>query len=392
MIDILENNINNFDINNKNSNTIICSIDQLEESYIFSSLTPLQKSTIHLNVKIFSDKDIEKFIFFEYANDFKSVNLIISSNFDLSKIACKKLEQIININSVLKYTEDNKIKGCSFKNYFLTSAINNNSDTHLLLSNETIETLNNNSQRNNDNILFYDISSLSKELLEFLKFKNFNLVSIKLDSEKTLTFELHLLYTIFERIDNYTTSLNINIENTLKFNIIYKKLLKDIDTDYKNYMRIKNENLNTENKFYYLYNDLSFSGYHYIMYQTLKNHDINTNLILGKIRRTNTPTYFLQVNFDKYWFNCDIVWNHSHLENEEFLKSDKEFFKTHYTNCRTIEKCTISFKKFNRKYKLLNLIKNKILVIFRKNDKEFLQLPAPTSSFNKKNNSIFENL
>ena len=32
-----------------------------------------------------------------------------------------------------------------------------------------------------------------------------------------------------------------------------------------------------------LYNDLLFSGYHYILFQTLKNLNINTNMIFVKL-------------------------------------------------------------------------------------------------------------
>ena len=187
MIDFLENNIDKFDIKNKNSNTIICDINQLSNSNIFNTLSPLEKSIIHLNVKIYCDKDIEKFIYFEQGNDFKSINLIINSDFDLSKTACQKLGNIIPINSILKYTEDNKIKGCSFKNYYLTTATNNNSDTHLLLSNETSEILKNNSKRENNQMIFNNIHTISKELIDFLIYKKIDNIYLKIDFSNSNT-------------------------------------------------------------------------------------------------------------------------------------------------------------------------------------------------------------
>lgn len=392
MIDILENNIDKFDIKNKNSNTIICDINQLSNSHVFITLSPLEKSTIHLNVKIYCDKDIEKFIYFEQGNDFKSINLIINSDFDLSKTACQKLERIIPINSVLKYTEDNKIKGCSFKNYYLTTAINNNSDTHLLLSNETLEILKNNSKKENNQMIFNNIHTISKELVDFLLHKKIDNIYLKIDSDHSNTminFKTYLLYTIFERINNYTSSININIDNTLKFDIIYKKVLKDLNNDYENFIK----NQNTENEFYYLYDELYFSAYHFIMYQTLKNHNINSKLVLGKLLANNTKTYYLQVNLDKYWFNLDIVWNHKFLKDDMILRNDKEFFKTHSTDNKNIEKCNISYKKFTNKFKFFKLIKNKFTILFRKNNKDILGLPpAPNAHLKNNHNSIFENI
>ena len=189
-----------------------------------------------------------------------------------------------------------------------------------------------------------------------------------------------MLYTIFERINTYTNSININIDNTLKFDIIYKKVLKDLNNDYENL--IKNQNL---------YDELCFSAYHFIMHQTLKNHNINSKLIQGKILANNTDTYYLQVNLDKYWFNLDIVWNHKFLKDDMILRNDKDFLKTHSTNNKNVEKCTISYKKFTNKFKIFKLIKNKFTILFRKNNKDILGLPpAPNTHLKSNHNSIFE--
>jgi len=262
----------------------------------------------------------------------------------------------------------------------------------LLLSNETLEILKNNSKKENNLIIFNNIHTISKELIDFLIHKQIENIYFKIDSNTMLNFKTHLLYPIFERISNYTNSININIDNTLKFDIIYKKVLKNLNDDYNNSLITKNENLDIENKFYYLYDDLCFSGYHFILYQTLKNHNINSKLIQGKSLITNAETYYLQINIDKYWFNLDIVWNHKFLKDDMTLKNDKEFFKTHSTNSKQTEKCSISYKKFSNKFKFFKLLKNKFSILFRKNNKEILGLPPAGNPQIKNNpNSIFEN-
>lgn len=393
MIDIFKNNLNNFDINNKTNNTIICNANEIENSHILNSLSPIQKSTIHLNIKVSCDKDIENFIYLEQDCNYKSINLILNSNFDLSKTACQKLSNLINLNSILKYNDDNKFKGYSFKNYCIASTTLNNHDTTQLLSDDTLYTLKNFSKKENGHITFFNIINLSKEILNFFKEKNYDKIYINVNPDTTLDFNIDLLYTIFERINNYTNSINLNIENTLKFNIIYNKVLDDINNDF-------------ENKDYNLYNDLFFSGYHFILYQTLRNLNINANLIPCKILGANADTvlkysktldqnidtYYIQLNFDKYWFNLDIVWNYNYLKDDPILKNDKEFFKTHYTECKEIEKCTITYKKFYKRYKLFKTIKNKFLLILGKNKKELLGLPAPNAQCSNNNNSIFQHL
>lgn len=378
MTDIFKNNLNEFDINNKTSNTIICNANEIENSDILNSISPIQKKAIHLNVKIYCDKEIENFIYLEQDSNYKSINLILSPNFNLSKTACQKLASLVNLNSVLKYNEDNKFKGCSFKNYCITTAVLSNPDTLQLLSDDTLYTLKNFSKKENEHIIFYNINNLSKEVLNFLKEKKYDEIYIKITSNTIINFNINLLYTIFERINNYTNSINLNLENTLKFNIIYKKILNDISNDY--------ENINNN-----LYNDLLFSGYHFILYQTLKNLNINANLILGKNLKQDTNTYYVQLNFDKYWFNLDIIWNYNYLNDDNILKNDKEFFKTHSTECKEIEKCSITYKKFYKRYNFFRIIKNKFLLILGKNKKEYLGLPAPSGQSNN-TTSIFQNL
>ena len=239
MIDILKNNLSNFNINT--DNTIVCNASELETSSVLNSLLPEEKSNLHLNVKVNSDKDIEHFLYVEQNGSYKSINIIIDSSFNLSKFACQKLEIIANINSVLKYTDDNKIKGCSFKNYFLTNAILKNSDTDLLLSNESLLILKNFSKKENDIIIFQNTNTIPKEILDFFRDKK---IIFEISPTTTLNFDNNLLRIVFERIDNYTNSININIEINLKFEIIYRKILGDIINDFENF---KN-----------LYNDLSF--------------------------------------------------------------------------------------------------------------------------------------
>ena len=373
MIDILKNNLSNFNINS--DNTIICDASEVENSPILSSISSEEKKNIHLNVKVYSDKDIEHFIYIEQDGNYKSINLIINSSFNLSKFACQKLESISNINSVLRYTDDNKIKGCSFKNYFLTTAINKNSDTDLLLSNENLFFLKNFSKKENDTIIFQNTNNIPKEVLDF--FKNRKII-FEISPNIILNFNNDLLCIIFERVNNYTNSININIETTLKFNIVYRKVLDDIINDFENF---KN-----------LFNDLSYIGYHFILYQTLKNLNINVNLILGKLLESNTNTYYLQVNLDKYWFNLDIIFNYSNsVENNFILQNDKEFFKTHFTEEQGLEKCKHSYKKFYKKYTFFRMIKNKFFILVGKNKKDVLGLPAPDTSKNNKN-SIFQDI
>ena len=373
MIDILKNNLSNFNINS--DNTIICDASEIKNSPILSSISSEEKKNIHLNVKVYSDKDIEHFLYIEQDGNYKSINIIINSNFNLSKFACQKLEIIANINSVLKYTDDNKIKGCSFKNYFLTTAINKNSDTDLLLSNENLLFLKNFSKKENDTIIFQNTNNIPKEILDF--FKNRKII-FEISPNIILNFNNDLLCIVFERVNNYTNSINVNIETTLKFNIIYRKVLDDIINDFENF---KN-----------LFNDLSYIGYHFILYQTLKNLNINVNLILGKLLESNTNTYYLQVNLDKYWFNLDIVFNYSNsIENNFILQNDKEFFKTHSTEEKELEKCKHSYKKFYKKYTFFKMIKNKFFILVGKNKKDVLGLPAPDTSKNNKN-SIFQDI
>lgn len=390
MIDIFKNNLNEFDINNKSNNTIICNANELEYSYVLNSLSPIQKSNIHLNIKIHSDKDIENFIFLEQDCHYKSINIILDYNFNLSKTACKKLETLVNLNSVFKSNNDNKFKGCSFKNYYITTAIPSNSDTSQLLSNDSLYILKNFSKKENNYILFYDIKILSKEIIDFLNEKNYDKVYIKINSNIILNFKINLLYTIFERINNYTNSININIENNIKFNIIFKKILNDIKCDFDMYNNnfynnpVFSDNINS------LYNDLLFSGYHYILFQTLKNLNINTNMIFCKTLDNNKDTYYIQVLLDKYWFNSDIIWSYNHLNDSVFLKSDKEFFETHSTdyNDVVVEKCPIEYKKFYKKYNFFRIIKNKLALIFSSNKNKTLALPEPSLQVN--NNSIFQ--
>ena len=83
MIDILKNNLNNFNI--LNDNTIICDAFELEKSCILNTLSPEEKNNIHLNVKVYSDKDIEHFLYVDQIGNFKSINIIINPNFNLSK-------------------------------------------------------------------------------------------------------------------------------------------------------------------------------------------------------------------------------------------------------------------------------------------------------------------
>ena len=372
MIDILKNNLCNFNINT--DNTIVCNAFEIEESSILNSLSPEEKSNIHLNVKVYSDKDIEHFLYIEQNGNYKSINIIINSNFNLSKFACQKLELVANINSVLKYTDDNKIKGCSFKNYFLTNAINKNNDTDLLLSNESLSFLKNFSKKNNDKIIIQNTNNIPKEIFDFFKNKK---IIFEITPNITLDFNNDLLSIVFERISNYTDSININIENTLKFNIIYRKVFDDIINDYENF---KN-----------LYNDLSFLGYHFILYQTLKNLNINSKLILGKMLENNTGTYYIQINLDKYWFNLDIIWNYNNKNDDSVLQTDKEFFKTHSTEETEVEKCNHSYKKFYKKYTFFKTLKNKFFTLIGKNKKNVLGLPAPNTPKDNKN-SIFQDM
>ena len=373
MIDILKNNLSNFNINT--DNTIVCNASELETSSILNSLLPEEKSNLHLNVKVNSDKDIEHFLYVEQNGSYKSINIIIDSSFNLSKFACQKLEIIANINSVLKYTDDNKIKGCSFKNYFLTNAILKNSDTDLLLSNESLLILKNFSKKENDIIIFQNTNTIPKEILDFFRDKK---IIFEISPTTTLNFDNNLLRIVFERIDNYTNSININIEINLKFEIIYRKILGDIINDFENF---KN-----------LYNDLSFIGYHFILYQTFKNLNINANLILGKLLDNDNATYYLQVNLDKYWFNLDIIWNFTNnIDNNFILQTDKEFYKTHSTEEKELQKCNHSYKKFYKKYTFFKMIKNKFFILIGKNKRDVLGLPAPDTSENNKS-SIFQDM
>lgn len=373
MMDILKNNLSNFNINT--DNTIICNASDLETSSVLNSLLPEKKSNLHLNVKVNSDKDIEHFLYIEQNGSYKSINIIIDSNFNLSKFACHKLEIITNINSVLKYTDDNKIKGCSFKNYFLTNAINKNDDTDLLLSNEALSFLKNFSKKDNDTIIFQNTNNIPKEIFDF--FKNRKII-FEISPIATLNFNNDLLRMVFERISNYTDSININIENNLKFEITYRKVLNDIINDFGSF---KN-----------LYNDLSIIGYNFILYQTLRNLNINANLILGKLLENDTTTYYLQINLDKYWFNLDIIWNFTNnVDNNFILQTDKEFFKTHSTDGKELQKCNHSYKKFYKKYTFFKMIKNKFFILIGKNKKDVLGLPAPDTSKNNKN-SIFQDM
>lgn len=373
MIDILKNNLSNFNINT--DNTIVCNASELETSSVLNSLLPEEKSNLHLNVKVNSDKDIEHFLYVEQNGSYKSINIIIDSSFNLSKFACQKLEIIANINSVLKYTDDNKIKGCSFKNYFLTNAILKNSDTDLLLSNESLLILKNFSKKENDIIIFQNTNTIPKEILDFFRDKK---IIFEISPTTTLNFDNNLLRIVFERIDNYTNSININIEINLKFEIIYRKILDDIINDFENF---KN-----------LYNDLSFIGYHFILYQTFRNLNINANLILGKLLDNDNATYYLQVNLDKYWFNLDIIWNFTNnIDNNFILQTDKEFFKTHSTEEKELQKCNHSYKKFYKKYTFFKMIKNKFFILIGKNKRDVLGLPAPDTSKNNKN-SIFQDM
>ena len=83
MIDILKNNLSNFNINT--DNTIVCNASELETSSVLKSLLPEEKSNLHLNVKVNSDKDIEHFLYVEQNGSYKSINIIIDSSFNLSK-------------------------------------------------------------------------------------------------------------------------------------------------------------------------------------------------------------------------------------------------------------------------------------------------------------------
>lgn len=372
MIDILKNNLNNFNI--LNDNTIICDAFELEKSCILNTLSPEEKNNIHLNVKVYSDKDIEHFLYVDQIGNFKSINIIINPNFNLSKFACQKLELITNINSVFKYTEDNKIKGCSLKNYFLSNAIDKNEDTNLLLSNESLYILKNFSKKENDKITFYNINNIPKEIIDFFKNKK---IIFEITPNIILDFNNDVLSIVFERISNYTNSININIENTLKFNIVYIKVLEDIVNDFENF---KN-----------LYNDLYFIGYHFILYQTLKNLNINSKLILGKTLENNIDTYYVQVNLIKYWFNLDIIWNYNHKIDDTILQTDKEFYKTHSTEEIGLEKCNHSYKKFLKKYYFFKTLKSKFFILIGKTKKDVLGLPAPDTPKDNKN-SIFQDI
>ncbi len=270
MVDIFKNNLKEFDINNNTNNTIICNASEIENSDILSSLSPTQKSSIHLNVKIFSDKDIENFIYLEQNGNYKSINIILTADFNLSKTACEKLSSLVTINSVLKCNTDGKFKGCSFKNYSLMTAVICNMDTTVLLNSETLYFLKNFTKREDNYITILNINYLSKEIFHYFREKQYNNIHIQVTPNITFTYDIELLYIIFERISDYTNSININIENTIKFNIIYTKVIEDIKED--------NEKSNKE-----VYNNLSFCGYHFILYQTLINLNIKANLVFSEL-------------------------------------------------------------------------------------------------------------
>lgn len=391
MIDILKNNLKEFSTENPNNNTIICDASELSSSCTFSSLSTLRKNSIHLNVNIYCDKDIEHFIYLEEANSYKSINIIFNSKFNLSKLACKKLEFLININSVLNYTDDNKIKGGSFKNYVLTTAVEENPDTYMLLSDNALYSLKNFSENKNNTIVFDNINHISKEILDFFKEKKYSTISFKdYFANNILSFNIDVLYIIIERIAHYTYSINFNMENTLKFNVIYKKVLNNLSDDYTKFLETKNEKHGIENPSYFLYKELSFYGYSIIIYQTLQNLNVPVYLCLSTLNKLNLERYYLQIKLDKYWFNLDLIWNFENYETETILKNDKEFFKTHTITGDNNNPCTLSYKKFYRKKNLFRLLKNKLFLLFRKNRKDILVLPAPDSNNTIKENSIFE--